>query len=425
MRDQSSTEGQPLPVARLSGTRSLDPGDETERNYRYQHQYGAALLVGVRRGTFSYISLYCEHHEDFLGERLDGRFDGWQIKTAKPEGGAWKLTSPALVKSIGRFIELLQAHPVEVGDFNFVSNSAIDHVTLASKDDARRARCPGLMLQHISQCSTAGDIQEPFKKAFDTLGAELGATAEQLFDVLGRLAFVKGPSREEFDAALAHEHLGKLGECAHLTAAELDTLRDELVGKFHRAASLHVTDPDRHLLDRLSGRNSDPTIVAKRIVCAEVSLAPPATPSRAFAYVGKPAINPGGQRPAGVLEQKLARGGLVDMVEYMKSREQAAEYQFLEDQAKNPATAGRQLRQVEEAVHGECLEAYMAAKGAAQQPFGPTMFTDVSARLRRLESDRKQLLGGSPYEVLMGTAALLTSECRLWWSDRFRLEDKA
>ncbi|KKC27522.1 hypothetical protein WP12_02920 [Sphingomonas sp. SRS2] len=100
-----------LPVARLARTRSADPGDETERNYRYQHQYGVVLLVAVRRGQLPYVSIYCEHHEDFLGERIDGRFDGWQIKTSKPEGGAWKLTSPALVKSVGRFIELLEAYP--------------------------------------------------------------------------------------------------------------------------------------------------------------------------------------------------------------------------------------------------------------------------------------------------------------------------
>ena len=423
MRDQDLTEGQSPLVARLSTTTSPDPGDETERNYRYQHQYGVALLVAVRRGTFPYISLYCEHHEDFLGERPDGRFDGWQIKTSKPEGGAWTITSPALVKSIGRFVELLEAHPDEIGDFKFVSNSAIDTITAVSKNDAKRGRCPGLMLQHVMQCLTVNDIKEPFKKPFDHLAAELGATPERLFDVLGRLAFVKGPSREEFDAALAHEHLGKLKECEHLTAPELDKLRDELVARFHRAASLHVTDPDRHLLDLLNGEISDPAIVGKRIICADVSLAPP-TPTKDFAYVGEPVINPGGQRAAGVLEQKLERGGLVDMVDYMISREQAAEYHFLAEQAKNPATAGRQLRQVEEAVHGECLEAYMVAKATATQPFGPTMFNDISTRLRRLENDRRQMLAGSPYELLMGTAALLTSACRLWWSDRFRLEDR-
>lgn len=421
MRDEDSLGAEPLPVARLARTRSADPGDETERNYRYQHQYGVVLLAAVRRGRLSYVSIYCEHHEDFLGERIDGRFDGWQIKTSKPEGGAWKLTSPALVKSIGRFVELLEAYPGEIGDFKFVSNSAIDEVTVNSKDAARRGRCPGLMRSHLEQCSCADDVKEPFKKTFDSLAAELGAEPNRLFEVLRRLEFVKGPSREEFDAALAHEHLGNLPDCAQLTPVELDDVRNTLVALVHRAASLQVTDPDRHLLDLLSGKHDDPVILAKRIICTEVTFAAPVPLTKTFAYSGEPTLDPTSQRPVRVLEQKLERGGLVDMVNYMKAREQAAEYQFLEEQAKNPATARHQLRQIEEAVHGECLEAYMVAKASGQPKFGVSMFNDVSTRLRRLETDRKQLIGGSAYEVLMGTAALLTSECRLWWSERFRL----
>ncbi len=122
-----------------------------------------------------------------------------------------------------------------------------------------------------------------------------------------------------------------------------------------------------------------------------------------------------------MLEQKLDRAGLADLIDYMKAREQATEYHFLEEQAKAPLAASQQLLQVEEAVHGECLEAFMTAR-RPEAPFGQAMFNDVTTRLRALEARRKNLLGGEPYEVLVGTAALLTSECRLWWSERFQLE---
>lgn len=407
-------------AARVEETRSTDPGDQTERNFRYQHQYGVVLLAAVRRRTVHYTSLYCEHHEDFLCERPDGLFDGYQVKTSKPEGGAWTLTSPALVRSIGRFIELLAAYPEQIGTFFFVSNSEVDSVTPASTDDARRGRCPGLMLQHLKTCSTVDAIQEPFRKAFDGLAAALGAEPARLLDVLKRLEIIKGPSREEFDASLAHEHLGALPECADLTTGQLRELCNDLVARFHRAASLYVIDPDRHVRGLFTGEASDPAVAAKRIVCADVALTVPEVAAKSFAYQGEPTISLDRSRPEGVLEQKLSRGGLDDTVEYMKAREQAAEYCFLEEQAKDPLAAGRQLRQVEEAVHGECLEAYMAAKTSGQ-PFGQVMFNDVSGRLRKLEKDRKDLLGGHPYEVLMGTAALLTSECRVWWSERFQL----
>ncbi|PBB22722.1 DUF4297 domain-containing protein [Mesorhizobium sp. WSM4307] len=405
----------------MENTASRDPGDETERNFRYQHQYGVVILAAVRRGTLNYIALYCEQHEDFLAERPDGLFDGYQIKTSRPENGAWTLASAALTKSIGRFVDLVTAFPGQVGKFVFVSNSDVDSVTPASTDDKRRGRCPRLMLDHVRSCSEADGIQPPFRNTFDALAAELGAEKAHLFEVLRRLEIVKGPSREEFDAALAQEHIGGLSECAHLAPDPLRELCNDLVARFHRAASLYVVDPDRHLAKVASGTIDDPVITAKRIIIADVALVPVSRISDTFRYQGSPTISLGQVRPKRILEQKLARGGVGALVDYMKAREQAAEYHFLEEQAKDPVAAARQLRQVEEAVHGECLESYMALHTPGA-PFGQAMFNDVATRLRSLETKRKDLLGGAPYELLMGTAALLTDDCRVWWSDRFQID---
>ena len=402
-------------------TVSRDPGDETERNFRYQHQYGVVLLAAARRGTLNYVALYCEHHEDFLAERSDGLFDGYQIKTSKPENGAWTLTSAALTKSIGRFVDLTAAFPGQIGKFVFVSNSDVDSVTPASTDDKRRGRCPGLMLDHVKSCSSADAIQPPFRNVFDALAAELGVENAPLFEVLCRLETVKGPSREDFDATLAQQHIGGLTECAHLTPEPLRNLCNDLVARFHRAASLYVVDPDRHLAGFSSGTTGDPVIRAKRIVIADVVLVRPSQPIDTFRYQGAPTITLGELRTKRVLEQKLARGNIETLVDYMQAREQAAEYHFLEEQAKDPVVASRQLRQVEEAVHGECLESYMAQQTLGS-PFGHAMFNDVSTRLRTLETQRRDLLGGAPYELLMGMAALLTSDCRVWWSERFQVD---
>lgn len=407
--------------ARLATAVSRDPGDETERNFRYQHQYGVVLLAAVRRGALNYVALYCEHHEDFLAERPDGLFDAYQIKTSRPENGAWTLTSLALTKSIGRFVDLMAAFPDQIGKFVFVSNSDVDSVTPASTDDKRRGRCPGLMLDHVKSCSGADSVQPPFRATFDALAAELGADKGRLFDVLRRLETVKGPSREDFDATLAQEHVGGLRECAHLPPGPLRGLCNELVARFHRAASLYVVDPNRHLAGFSAGTSDDPVISAKRIVCADVDLIPHTKAEDAFRYQGPPTIKVGQLRPKHVLEKKLTRGGVDGLIDYMKAREQAAEYLFLEEQAKDPVAAARQLRQVEEAVHGECLESFMARQTSGSS-FGQAMFNDVSTRLRGLETRRKDLLGGAPYELLMGTAALLTSDCRVWWSDRFQID---
>lgn len=422
MTGSSDNTGDLLQEPRIDQVRSQDPGDESERNFRYQHQYGVVILAAVRHGSLDYVRIYCEHHEDLLCETPDGLFDGWQIKTATPENGPWTLTDDALVRSIGRFVDLLSTYKSQIGRFIFVSNAEVDKVGVEVKDQKRRGRCPNLMLEHVRACVTLADLKTPFLEAFDALAGTLGADRQTLFDVLQRLEILKGPSRTEFDASLAHEHLGGLDDCKTLNASQLSDLRDDLVARVHRAASLQVTDPVRHIRSLFDRDIEDPVIAAKRITCADVVFAPPVTRVKQPQYQGATTLLRGPRR-GGVLEQKLEAGGLQGAISYMTARERAAEYALLEEQARDPANAEQNLLQVEEAVHGECIEAYFSAE-KPDEAFGAVMLSDVNARLRRLETDRRTLLGGQPYEVLVGVAAMLTRACRVWWSKRFVVREE-
>lgn len=102
----------PDPSTVLDGS---DPGDDTQLRYRYQHGYGVILLCGAAIGTLPYVSIWCEHHEDLLGEKPNGQFDSYQVKTATPESsGPWKMSNAQLLKSLGRFLALDQRFPWEV-----------------------------------------------------------------------------------------------------------------------------------------------------------------------------------------------------------------------------------------------------------------------------------------------------------------------
>jgi len=419
----SDNAGDVLSEPRIDMVRSGDPGDQSERSFRYQHQYGVVILAAVRRGDFDYVRVYCEHHEDLLCEASSRLFDGWQIKTSTPENGPWKLTDDALVRSIGRFVDLLTTYRTQIRRFFFVSNADVDKVGDDVQNQKRRGRCPNLMLEHVRSCANLVDLEAPFLEAFDALVGTLAADRQTLFDVLQRLEILKGPSRSEFDASLAHEHLGGLDDCKALNPTQLSDLRDDLVARVHRAASLQVTDPVRHIRSVFAKDVEDPVIAGKRITCADVVFAPPMTPMKQPQYRGAPTLVPGGPRRAGVLEQKLKAGGLEGAIGYMTAKERAAEYALLEEQARDPAAAERQLLQVEEAVHGECIEAYYGAE-TPDGEFGGAMLLDVNARLRRLETDRRTLLGGHPYEVLVGVAAMLTRACRVWWSKRFIVQEE-
>ena len=104
---------------------TTDPGDDVQQRYRYQHAYGVILLVASMRKELPYVAIWCEHHEDLLGELEDGYYDAYQVKTQLPENGRWDLTKEPLKDSIKRFVTLNQKFPDKIREFHFVSN--VDH----------------------------------------------------------------------------------------------------------------------------------------------------------------------------------------------------------------------------------------------------------------------------------------------------------
>jgi hypothetical protein len=412
----------PLDPAQVPNT--SDPGDATARNYRYQYGYGVILLVAARRGDLPYLAIWCEHHEDFLAERSDGRFDGYQVKTSRPELGAWTLRDTELVKSIGRFVDLVALFGDRISKLLFVSNTECDMVTPVSTDAPRRSACPKLFLEHVKSCFLAADIQEPYASTFAKLQASCGCDADALFSVVKRMDIILGPSRNEFDSVLSHEHLPRVEGCKSLAAAQLDKFRDDLIALVHRASSLQVTDPTRHIRALINGGEPDPALVQKRIVVREAVVYCSGPIKAPFKFPGEPALAIGAPRQGIVLEEKLKRGGLADEVEYMRGRERAAEYHLLEDIDRRSDEYPALLTQLEQMVLGECLEAHLRARQSAD-PYGPKMMIDVQDRLKRLASERPEMIGNHPYECLMGIAGLLTSECRVWWSPRFVVPEGA
>jgi hypothetical protein len=402
---------------------SNDPGDATERNYRYQHTYGVILLLAARRGTKPYVAVFCEHHEDLLCERSDSRFDGYQIKTSRPELGAWTLRDREMVKSIGRFVDLVTAFGDQIADLYFVSNTEFDEVTPDSEEDRRRGACPRLFLEHVRECDIPSQIRAPFASVFEVLIASCGCSPEVLLSVLKRMDLVIGPPRDGFEAIVAHEHLPHLPECVGLTANQLDELRDTLVARVWRASSLQVSDPIRHLrplVDR-SGLQ-DPVIAAKRLEVLQISLQI-ATSAVPFQFQGDTTIQLG-QTDADTAAEKFSRGGIdPDQIELMQQRGRAAEAHLIADTHRRPEAYPGVLRQLKAMVVGECREAYLRAS-QMEEPFGTTMLIDVQDRLRTVATNRPEMVAGNEYECLMGIATMLTSECRLWWSKRFILGEE-
>ncbi|MBY5645559.1 dsDNA nuclease domain-containing protein [Rhizobium leguminosarum] len=416
----STTEIDPTTLFDVS-----DPGDATQQNFRYQHLYGVILLVAAARGTLAYSNIYCEHFEDFLCEKTDGMFDGYQVKTQRPENGAWRTTDDALIKSLGRFVDLHGRLGAKAGTFFFVSNTECDNVTSESKDEAKRGRCPALLLRHIRSSSDANAIQPPFKKAFDALRAECGCAAEQLFATLQRVEIILGPGKREIEAAVSNEHLACLAGFDTLAAAALNTHRDDIAAIVHRASSLQITDAVRHVAGTVFRQGTDVRVSAKRLSPTQI-LQPPNTQNGrpAHLFPGLPVLGLGSMPQGTVLEQKLKHGGLEEEIDYMRMRERAAEYSIMEDIVRRPERYPALQTQIENVVLGACSEAHLRHRSDTSV-FGPAMLVAVQDALKAAAKDRADQIGHHNYECLVGVAGLFTSECRVWWSPRFQIDQEA
>jgi len=399
-----------------------DPGDDVARRFRYQDAYGVILLVGSVAGDLEYTHIFCEHHEDLLAALPGDRFDAYQIKTRNPERGPWKLGDEKLRKSLARFVDLRSRFPNHLGAFKFVSNAKF-------LDSDRAPEKSPVRVAHAARAADSlEDLEEPFAPAIRALAQKLSADKtevdpDELFNVLAHTEFIDGPSLEEFESVLSHDHLSRLPELSTAGASELNGIRDELIQQVRQASSLAVSDPRRHWTPR-SDDADDPYILSKRVTLEDVRQTVASGSGTVFRFAPlSDRIRPrDAEQDLSRFELKLNRAGLGSSLETMRRRTVAAESHLLALGHAKPEDVDAVISQLESIVQGVCDDARLEAS-AGDRTFGPTMLLLVTQRLRTTARDNPQLVHHSPYECLMGVAGLLTNECKVWWSEHFDIAE--
>ena len=412
-----TTEAPPRPASPANRLDLIDPGDETQRNFRYQHAYGVILLVSASTNLRDYVAIWCEHHEDFLAERLSGTFHAYQIKTRQPEDGPWKLNDGPLRDSLKRFVRLNALFPGAIDAFYFVSNSNV----FDSKSERELTKCP-LRLRDAVR-ATNSPPADPWSAVFQSLCEHCECDPAAMVEVLAKLDFIVGPGRDSFDAEVAHQHIPTIPHCANLNASDLSGLRDELIQKVFSASSLVVNSPEKHLCPIDASDRTNPALLAKRVpvsVVEEITRRPVVTPFRMLPQRRHLALK-GEARKLGVLGQKFIAAGLAEHLETMQDRTMSAERHLL-TMAYGRDDIEAVLDQLEGIVKGECDDAGLKAS-LEGEPYGPRMLAQVQDRLRRIAQDDPALVEFQSYQCLIGIAGLLTEACRVWWSEPFAIED--
>lgn len=396
-------------------------GEDTERNYRYQHAYGVILLIGAASNKLPYVSIYAEHHEDFICERSDRLIDGFQIKTRKPEEGSWNLADEAVKKSIKRFVKLNNTFPESIGSLYFVSNVDFSNPGMDIKDQAKLRKSPIKLIKAAKEASAVDQVENPFDKTLLELCDYCECSSEELFIVLKKIDFVQGPDRNSFDSEIVTTHLASIPTCSTFSVSTLNSIRDELIHQVW-LASHKVVDSSKHWypINEISSEN--PRITAKRIFPEVVLQAIQDKAEPTFRYFDAPTLKLGnGKGNLEILRKKMKKGELHNQILTMERRSLSAEQKLIELALRNPNQIESQLAQLESVVQGECDEAYLHASLEGNL-FGRQMLADIYERLRLKADQQSALVLRQPYELLIGISGLLTGECKVWWSERFDLE---
>ncbi|MDZ4851667.1 MAG: dsDNA nuclease domain-containing protein [Pirellulaceae bacterium] len=333
-----------------------DPGDETQRRFRYQHAYGVILITAMHSANLPYESIWCEHHDDFLAQQ-NGVFDSYQVKTREPEQGAWELTTDGFVAAIAKFVVLETKFAGKFAAFKFVSNARASN----SKAEKKMVRSPVCLLAAIKKTKKEDELEKPFDISLAKMSQDCKSTTACIYSVFKKLELVVGPSLADFEAVLSQIHIAQIAACRSFPAYQLNAIRDELIQKIYDASSNFVKDPAKHWSCINGAASNDPRIQSKRLLPSIVDDAIKAKSPPYFRF--SPIATKTDERLTNdnlsVLEKKFLRGNLRPHMETMRRRTISTEQHLLELAASKPSEILAIRNQLESKVQAVCDDAIL------------------------------------------------------------------
>lgn len=393
-----------LPLSHLADE---DVGDDTQRRFRYQHAYGVVLLLAALRSENDYLAVWCEHHEDLLVERLDGKYEGFQVKTL--QDGPWKTNDDAFCKSIGRFGKLFASSNGRVEKFNFVTNARLFETSVEDQQHL----CPGRLIAAVKSKQKLEELNGA-RKGLKLIATKADLTEEAIFDILKRVEIIPGPPLDGFESLIAHDHLSKVEQCTKLSANTLTEIVDRMISLVYKASSLSITDPARHYAPLSANGILPPEIAAKRVSKETACLVLTEFITPTFRYhSGLVTLKESTPDTWALLKAKMKHAGIGDFFDYMHRRAISAEELLFELDPNTDA-----VNQIENLVADQCDEIRLKHLNE-KEPCGDKILQATIDRFETLSKEQSARVHYQPPEMLIGVAGLLAGDCKVWWSKPF------
>jgi Cap4 dsDNA endonuclease len=397
-----------------------DPGDEVQRRFRYQINYAALKALQMLTHGSQICAVYCEHLDDVLIEASNGLFTGIQVKTRELDQRPFRLSDNSVFGTLKRFCVRDARYPGQFERFVFATNFVFldDDIEALLNCCRDNPTLEGVAPRH------------KVRKSLASLADSAGMGLEQVIAALSKVRLeerMTGIDQPELDLVRA---LGEIETLGNQSFFELHRIAEAIRSHIWNVSSLALDGYvlETHAVVEDFVAHVDELRTRQKRLDRElmVSLATPTASDHQELlsireFIERESIPPG----LGRMELKMAAGdiGYAD-VEQMKDDVASLERTFLGWKEKfGLAEANRRLAHFQHLANRASREAE-SQTSATTGAYGQAMLTDLRERTRTMANAEKDTLFGCRSEHLVGTAGLLSEECKVWWSaDRDFLQE--
>lgn len=396
-----------------------DKGDDIQRRFRYQCTYAAILSLYMFETDSIIEEVYCEMHEDILLKLKSGKFCGIQVKTRENHLGPFNLDDSEIKKSIIRFIQHESKFEDKFEYYTIATNAGF------SKD---KNKCINSLIE-LARKDDITELLKPRSKSkawIQGIAKDANCNEKKVIKVLSRLRLYGAISSIDDIQFKLTQKLAELLQLGNETLGSLKILSDNLILMHIKASSL----ANQSILSEYFILCKDPEEEELKAIISGKKVTRKSIEDIILKFQAEPITliikdSTGIPEITGVkkLEKKMDAGGIsYDNIQLAKDQKYSSEslaaswiHKFDQNEAE------KRYDQVKLIINNECQEAFDESLKPTEL-FGTEMLISVRKRLKDRYFREKESFFDCKYDHLLGVAAILTEECKVWWSQKFDIK---
>lgn len=391
-----------------------DPGDSTGQAFRFQYIFAAITCCGLLNESSDITEVFCEHHEDVLVKKRNGKFVGIQVKTRGDDQPVWKTSDEQVKRTLERFVTHDKNYPDSFDSFKFLTNHPLHN------EDAGTSLTS--LLSKVKEAKSLSGLATKYAKVVKEVARSSSGDAESVFRTFAKTEALSSlPKKNDIMLRLKNDLVLNWPGATNATPSALHRVSEALASACHSRSTLaHVDDVPLYLMATSNSVDVEhrQRIDFKRITRAcfikIIEEAFNARENLGDPYTDPLKITPGSEK---LLELKLDAGGLsITTLNSAIDLKNSVEYLGQRWLTRHGAEVTKtRLRDIRSQVLRDASVAFENTKQNNEQLFGAKMLHELRLALERRASDAAAVFNCTK-EHLEGFAFQLSSECAIDWS---------